>query len=201
MRITNQMVLQNLMNASQVVAKSGLSPEQKALIGKMIEGQIVKADGAFLTLNSDGVELSLQNQTNQPLEKGDWITAEIIDIKEGSLVVNIKSETLNESDQKLAGLLTKLNLTASEDHIKLVDALVKNSIPVTKENVALMKQSMLEVKSLLGEFEKLSPPQKTWVLENMETPVKTLVMQLIEQPAPKSILLKYLLIRSQAKAI
>ncbi|MDW7660573.1 MAG: hypothetical protein SCL54_04005 [Bacillota bacterium] len=186
MRITNQMVLQNLMNASQAAGKAGLSPEQKALIGKMIEGQIVKADGAFLTLNSDGVELSLRNQTNQPLEKGDWITAEIIDIKEGSLVVNIKSETINESDQKLAGLLTKLNLTASEDHIKLVDALVKNSIPVTKENVALMKQSMLEVKSLLGEFEKLTPPQKTWVLENMETPVKTLVMQLIEQPAPKS---------------
>ena len=176
------MVLQNLMNASQAVGKSGLSPEQKALIGKMIEGQIVKADGAFLTLNSDGVELSLRNQTNQPLEKGDWITAEIIDIRDGSLVVNIKSETLNESEQKISNLLSKLNLTASEDNIKLVDALVKNSIPVTKENVALMKQSMLEVKSLLGEYEKLSPPQKTWVLENMETPVKALVMQLIEQP-------------------
>lgn len=184
MRITNQMVLQNLMNASQAVGKSGLTPEQKALIGKMIEGQIVKTDGAFLTLNSDGVELSLRNQTNQTLEKGDWISAEIIDIKEGSLVVNIKPAA--ESDQKLPILLSKLNLTANEDNIKLVDALVKNSIPVTKENVALMKQSMLEVKSLLGEFEKLSPPQKTWVLENMETPVKTLVMQLIEQSAPKS---------------
>lgn len=179
MRITNQMVLQNLMNASQAISKTGLSPEQKALIGKMIEGQIVKADGAFLTLNSEGVELSLRNQSSQVFGKGDWISAEIIDIKDGSLVVSIKTET--ESNPKVPILLSRLNLTSSEDNIKLLDALVKNNIPVTKENVALMKQSMLEVKSLLGEFEKLSPPQKAWVLDNMETPVKTLVIQLMEQ--------------------
>ncbi|MBE0450130.1 MAG: hypothetical protein IBX70_04700 [Clostridia bacterium] len=180
MRITNQMILNNLANSSQAIGKSGLTPEQKALIGKMIEGQIIKADGALLTLNSEGVELSLRNQTDHVFEKGDWVNAEIIDIKEGTLVVNIKPDA--EETPKGSVLLSKLNLTASEDNIKLVDALVKNSIPVTKENVAWMKQSMLEVKSLLGEFEKLSPPQKTWVLENMETPVKTLVMQLLEQP-------------------
>jgi len=180
MRITNQMILNNLVNSSQTIGKSGLTPEQKALIGKMIEGQIIKADGALLTLNSEGVELSLRNQTDHVFEKGDWVNAEIIDIKEGTLVVNIKPDA--EETPKVSILLSKLNLTSSEDNIKLVDALVKNSIPVTKENVAWMKQSMLEVKSLLGEFEKLTPPQKTWVLENMETPVKTLVMQLLEQP-------------------
>lgn len=180
MRITNQMILNNLVNATQAVSKTGLSPEQRALIGKMIEGQIIKSDGALLSLNSEGVELSLRNQTDHVLEKGDWISAEIIDIKDGALVVNIKSET--EEAPKVSMLLSKLNMTASDENIKLVDALVKNSIPVTKENVAWMKQSMLEVKSLLSEFEKLSPPQKSWVLDNMETPVKTLVMQLMEQP-------------------
>ncbi len=181
MRITNQMMVNNLI---QVMGKAELPAQIKELIGKIVEGQVLKVEGQTVTLNIEGNPVEMLNQSTHSFQKGDWVTAEIMNFKEGALFVSVKPQEPESQPNPLPVLLNRLGLAPTPENRALVEALIKFDIPVTKEHVVQMKQALNEVRVLIGELDQLPTDVREFVVSNLDKPIKELVLSLLQKPEP-----------------
>jgi len=176
MRISQQNIVQNLVNAAQ---SPQVSSELKALIGKVLSGQITDIQSnqtaTFLTdkgqLKVDINGASLQN--NQQVE------LKITDVKDGMLVAKlITSGGVGDQTSSLSEILSKLGISENVENTAIVEAMKQANIPITQDNFKGMRQSMVEVRALLSELtnQVLSEP-----LNQLETPIKSLALKLMQQ--------------------
>lgn len=177
MRITNQMMAHNLI---KVMGKAEVPAHIKELIGKIVEGQVIKVDGQTLALSIEGNSIEMTNQSTHTFQKGDWVEAEIIDFKEGAFFVSMKSKEPEGQSSPLSLIIQKVGLPLNTESKALVEAMIKYDIPVTADHVNQMKQTVNEVRVLLGELDKLPIDIRNFIVANLDKPIKELVLPLIQ---------------------
>ncbi|MBM7560570.1 hypothetical protein [Fusibacter tunisiensis] len=173
MRITNQAIMHNLiklMNQPDVPAKT------KQLIGSIIEGQVIALEGETLSVEVDGEVIKLQNQSSHAFQKGDFISAQIVDVKDGALWIRVADDLPQETEDIPMQLLNKMKLPTTPINQEIVKALIQNEVPVTLTTVKSMQNAIKEVGVFSAEFSTAPEPTREMALANLDKPLKEMIL-------------------------
>ena len=176
MRITQQNLTQNIANISK---STTLPAEVKAMIGKVIQGQITGIqNNQIATLSTGNTQLTV-NINGLKLAENQLVNLKIVDFKEGAFIAKFVNN-LSTSDQgsSLTEMLSKLGVSDQNDNKMILDALRSANLPITKDNFQLLRQGMVEVKALISE---LAQNGELPLDVDLETPIKAMALKLIGQ--------------------
>lgn len=176
MRITQQNMTQNIVNVSK---SANLPAEVKAMIGKVIQGQITGIqNNQIATLSTGNAQLTV-NINGLKLAENQLVNLKIVDFKEGAFIAKFVND-LSVSDQgsSLTEMLSKLGVSDQNDNKMILDALRSANLPITKDNFQLLRQGMVEVKALISE---LAQNGELPLDVDLETPIKAMALKLIGQ--------------------
>jgi len=178
MRITQQSMTQNIINLNKT---SALPAEVKAMLGKVIQGQIIGIqNNQMATLATGSTNLTI-DMSGLKLSENQQVNLKIVDYKDGAFVAKLVGD-FQSADMKssLSEMLSKLGISDQSENRLILDAMRSASIPITKENFQMLRQSMIEVKTLISE---LSINAEFPIDSELETPIKALAIKLIQQNA------------------
>lgn len=172
MRISQQNIVQNTAN----VMKSNQVPQElKALLGKVIEGKIVGIqNNQTATLVSGDLQLNV-SLAGVKLQENQTVAIQIMDYKDGALVAKLAGD--NDASSGLAQLLSKLGVNVQEENLMILDAMKNANMPLSKDQFQLIRQSMIEVKTLMAE---LNGDNTLSFGDEMNTPIKQLALKIIQ---------------------
>ncbi|MDH8676645.1 hypothetical protein QE109_00730 [Fusibacter bizertensis] len=180
MRISQNNIVQSTIS----FVKGQTNTELKSMVGKVLQGHISGATQNQTALFVSGEQQLLVNIGDAKLSDQQALTLKIVDYKEGALIANIMTETngqlANDSQSSVnaSEILNKLGVIISAENGEIVEAMKSANVPMTKENFQAIRQSLIEVKTLVGELKQGVTVDFS---KELSTPIKALVMKLIQQ--------------------
>lgn len=193
MRITQNHIAKQLIADVKAISKSD------DVRGKLILGKITALSDGWLTINTESASLVVKNAQKNTMHLGDLVTIELLGKdNEGHLIGKVIDQLtdqptgqpidkpIEKSDENtlIKTYIDKLNLLPNERNVAIVEALLKNDVPVTQNTVHQLQQSQIEIKTLLNELPKLTQEQENQLLSKLEEPLKRIVMDLIKPSPP-----------------
>ncbi len=176
MRITFQ---NQMLHLAQTEA---MSPALKALIGKSIAAEVIAVEDNKMLLDIEGALYKAIINDGEIFELGSKIRLNIDRSTEGVIyATQVKSDQPVNSDVKPSDvpILAKLGLERTHENLQIVDALLKQNVTPTYENVKLIKMNMLEAKVLVQDIPN-KPIEHLLNEETLKAPLKDVVKAFIQ---------------------
>jgi hypothetical protein len=180
MRISQNNIVQSTIS----FVKGQTNTDLKSMVGKVLQGHISGVTQNQTALFVSGEQQLLVNIGDAKLSDQQALTLKIVDYKEGALIANIMTETNgqlasdSQSNVNASEILNKLGVIISAENGEIVEAMKSANVPMTKENFQAIRQSLIEVKTLVGELKQGVTVDFS---KELSTPIKALVMKLIQQ--------------------
>lgn len=178
MRISQNNIVQNTIS----FVKGQNNSELKAMVGSVLQGHISGVPQNQTALFVSGEQQLLVNIGETKLTDQQALTLKIVDFKEGTLIANILTDSSSQNTTiNTADVLGKLGVLVNAENAEIIEAMKSSNVPITKENFQALRQSLIEVKTLLGE---LKNQVQIDLSKELSTPIKALVMKLIQLSNP-----------------
>ncbi|GAB6109248.1 hypothetical protein [Fusibacter bizertensis] len=175
MRISQNNIVQNTIN----FVKNQSNIDLKAMVGSVLQGHISGIPQNQTALFVSGDQQLLVNIGEAKLTDQQALTLKIIDFKEGALIANILSDNVgNSSGTNSAEVLSKLGVLVNAENAEIIETMKASNVPITKDNFQAVRQSLIEVKALMGELKQEASLDFS---KELSTPIKALVLKLIQQ--------------------